>query len=150
MTTDNFCFYLQNRLIQTRQTGGQRYSDTSPFSIPCSHGQPLFIYTSAKDILDDDKLIISHNRSSRPAGGQDHYDGHQHPTLQSRNSMGNGNEGQGNTFHSKVVSGMRSRPSSIHSSPGSSRPCSPQTVSSHPGVHARKLFFLLTGSRAKS
>ncbi len=29
--TDNFCFYLQNRLIQTSQTGGQWYSDTSPF-----------------------------------------------------------------------------------------------------------------------
>jgi hypothetical protein len=27
MTTDNFGFYLQNRLIQTSQTGGQRYSD---------------------------------------------------------------------------------------------------------------------------
>jgi hypothetical protein len=35
MTTDNFCFYLQNRLIQTSHTGGQWYSDTSPFSIPC-------------------------------------------------------------------------------------------------------------------
>ncbi len=35
MTTDNFCFYLLNRLIQTSQTGGQWYSDTSPFSIPC-------------------------------------------------------------------------------------------------------------------
>ncbi len=34
-SADNFCFYLQNRLIQTSQTGGQRYSDTSPFSIPC-------------------------------------------------------------------------------------------------------------------
>jgi hypothetical protein len=34
MTTDNFYFYLQKRLIQTSQTGGQRYSDTSPFSIP--------------------------------------------------------------------------------------------------------------------
>jgi hypothetical protein len=34
MTTDNFCFYLQNSLIQTSQTGGQWYSDTSPFSIP--------------------------------------------------------------------------------------------------------------------
>jgi hypothetical protein len=33
MTTDNFCFYLQNRLVKTSQTG-QRYSDTSPFSIP--------------------------------------------------------------------------------------------------------------------
>jgi len=26
MTTDNFGFYLQNTLIQTSQTGGQRYS----------------------------------------------------------------------------------------------------------------------------
>jgi hypothetical protein len=34
MTTDNFCFYLQTILIQTSQTGGQCYSDTSPFSIP--------------------------------------------------------------------------------------------------------------------
>jgi hypothetical protein len=34
MTTDNFCFYLQNRLIQASQTGGQQYSDTSHFSIP--------------------------------------------------------------------------------------------------------------------
>jgi len=34
MTTDNFCFNLQNRLIQTSQTGGQWYSDTYPFSIP--------------------------------------------------------------------------------------------------------------------
>jgi hypothetical protein len=31
MTTDKLCFYLQNRRIQT---GGQWYSDTSPFSIP--------------------------------------------------------------------------------------------------------------------
>ncbi len=37
MTTDNFCFYMQNRLIQTSQTGGQRYNDTSPFSIPWVH-----------------------------------------------------------------------------------------------------------------
>jgi len=29
-----FCFYLQNRLIQTSEIGGQGYSDTSPFSIP--------------------------------------------------------------------------------------------------------------------
>jgi hypothetical protein len=35
MTTDNFCFYLQNRQIQTSETGGQWYSDTSSFSIPC-------------------------------------------------------------------------------------------------------------------
>jgi hypothetical protein len=31
MTTDNFCFYLQNRLIET---GGQLYSDTSPLVFP--------------------------------------------------------------------------------------------------------------------
>jgi hypothetical protein len=31
---DKFCFDLQNRLIQTSQTGGQQYSDTSLFSIP--------------------------------------------------------------------------------------------------------------------
>jgi hypothetical protein len=34
MTTANFCFHLQNRLIQTSQTGGQQYSDTFSFSIP--------------------------------------------------------------------------------------------------------------------
>jgi hypothetical protein len=39
MTTDNFCFDLQKRLIQTSQTGDQQYSDTSPSSIPCSKEQ---------------------------------------------------------------------------------------------------------------
>ncbi len=34
MTTDNFCFYLQNRQIETSQTGGQQYNDASPWSIP--------------------------------------------------------------------------------------------------------------------
>jgi hypothetical protein len=29
-----FVFYLQNRLFQTSLTGGQQYSDTSPFIIP--------------------------------------------------------------------------------------------------------------------
>ncbi len=49
MTTDNVCFYLQNRLIQTSQTGGQWYSDTSPFSIPwfniekIAHGCPRIL-----------------------------------------------------------------------------------------------------------
>jgi hypothetical protein len=45
MTTDNFGFYLQNRLIQSSQTGGQQYTDTSPFGIPylvqCSAWQLL-------------------------------------------------------------------------------------------------------------
>ena len=34
MTSDNFCFYLQNRLIQTTQTGGQQYNDASPLVFP--------------------------------------------------------------------------------------------------------------------
>jgi hypothetical protein len=42
MTTDSFCFYLQNGLIQTSQTGGQWYSDTSPFSIPCTNALAYF------------------------------------------------------------------------------------------------------------
>jgi hypothetical protein len=37
MTTEMLCFYLQNRLIQTSQTRGQWYNDTSHFSIPCKH-----------------------------------------------------------------------------------------------------------------
>ncbi len=36
-STHILCFYFQNRQIQTSQTGGQQYSDTSPFSIPKSH-----------------------------------------------------------------------------------------------------------------
>jgi hypothetical protein len=35
VTTNNFCFYFQNRVIQTSQRGGQQYSGTSSFSIPC-------------------------------------------------------------------------------------------------------------------
>ena len=34
MRTEIFCFYLQNRLIQTSQTGGQWYSDTSFLVFP--------------------------------------------------------------------------------------------------------------------
>jgi len=45
MTTDNFCFYLQNRLIQTSPTGGQWYSDTSPFNIPCTSLRRILITT---------------------------------------------------------------------------------------------------------
>jgi hypothetical protein len=42
MTTDIFWFYLQSRLIQPSQTGGQQYSDTSPFSIPWPiNGDPI-------------------------------------------------------------------------------------------------------------
>ncbi len=34
MSTDIFFSFLQNRIIKISQTGGQQYSDTSPFSIP--------------------------------------------------------------------------------------------------------------------
>jgi hypothetical protein len=34
MTTDNLSFYLQNRLIQTSQTGGSWYNDTSRLLFP--------------------------------------------------------------------------------------------------------------------
>jgi hypothetical protein len=37
-----FCFYLKNRLIQTRRTGGQWYSDTSPFNIPWKYNKGRF------------------------------------------------------------------------------------------------------------
>jgi hypothetical protein len=34
MTTEIFCFYLQNKLIQNSPIEGQWYSDASPFNIP--------------------------------------------------------------------------------------------------------------------
>ncbi len=46
MTTDNNCVYLQNRLIQTSQTGGQQYSDTSPLVFLLGHS-----FTQAMDKL---------------------------------------------------------------------------------------------------
>jgi hypothetical protein len=46
LTTDIFCFYLQNRRIQNSQTGGQLYSDTSPFSIPCTRKHTLSLLFS--------------------------------------------------------------------------------------------------------
>jgi hypothetical protein len=48
MTTDKFRFYLQNRLIQTSQTGGQRYSDTSPFSIPWCYHRSYHVNVNAR------------------------------------------------------------------------------------------------------
>jgi hypothetical protein len=41
---------LQNRLIQTGQTGGQQYSDTSPFSIPCPSANLFNRSRSAIDV----------------------------------------------------------------------------------------------------
>jgi hypothetical protein len=42
--TYNFYFYLQNRLIQTIQTGGQQYIDTSSFSIPWMNNKVSYQY----------------------------------------------------------------------------------------------------------
>ncbi len=47
-SADNFRFYLQNRLIQTSKTGGQQYSDISPFSIPWLIKQFLVRVVAAK------------------------------------------------------------------------------------------------------
>jgi hypothetical protein len=51
MTTDNFCFDLSNKLIQTSQKGGQQYNDTSPFGISWSHSilQPHSAFPSRLD-----------------------------------------------------------------------------------------------------
>jgi hypothetical protein len=51
MTTDHFCFYSQNRRIQTSQTGGQWYSDTSPFSIPCFGELPQPAWVNKSDLF---------------------------------------------------------------------------------------------------
>ena len=56
LSTDNFCnfcFYLQNRLCQTSQAGGQWYNDTSPFSIPCCRPNVFWRKVEAPIILSD-------------------------------------------------------------------------------------------------
>ncbi len=77
MTTDHVCLYLPNRLIQTSQTEGQRYSDTSPFSIPCLYYNffsPSFILSSCHQLwsqvtphfgvsLTDDSRGLVNNRN---------------------------------------------------------------------------------------
>jgi hypothetical protein len=63
MTIEIFCFYLQNRLIQTSQTGGQRYSDTSPFSIP---------WTSVHFLSESNILIIFCKKSFYEIGSAAH------------------------------------------------------------------------------
>ncbi len=66
MTIDNFCFYLPNRLIQTRKTGGQQYSDTSPFSIPCLKYYILDItLNNLFTIFSDHEISILYSRTSR-------------------------------------------------------------------------------------
>ncbi len=59
MTTHNFSFfYLQPRLIQTSQTGGQRYSDTSPFSIP-------WLVAPAKTQFEKQSLVVCTKQSKQ-------------------------------------------------------------------------------------
>jgi len=62
MTTDNFYFYLQNRLIQVSQTGGQQCSDTSPFSIPWLR---LRLISSTGINHDDDHHMSINNTGHR-------------------------------------------------------------------------------------
>ena len=87
------------------------------------------------------QFVIDQYRSTRgPPGSQDQYESNNgHGNLQRQNSYGTraSTSNQGNSYQSKVVTGMRSRPSSIHSSPGSSRPGSPQTVGNHTGYNSK-------------
>jgi hypothetical protein len=56
MTTDNFCVYLQNRLIQTSQTGDQWYSGIFPLSIPCMYERSSLIALASSD--EEKKVFI--------------------------------------------------------------------------------------------
>ena len=58
MTAVNFCFYLQNRLIQTSQPRGQLYNHTSPFRIPWFLTQKLLQLG----------LLFSNNAVAYPTG----------------------------------------------------------------------------------
>jgi hypothetical protein len=73
MTTDQFCFYLQNRLIQTCQTGGEQYSDTSPLVFPGLGGESCFHLNTQKSKLVKQfyKIIAGGvlDRRQRSAGG---------------------------------------------------------------------------------
>ncbi len=62
MTTDNFCFYLQNRLIQTSQTGGQQYNETSPFSIPWPNNTMETLLSNLEEEEEDkvQKIFLQH------------------------------------------------------------------------------------------
>ncbi len=51
MTADNICFYLQNRLSETSQTGGQRYSGI-PWLL-CSEQIALFNGTAFLHVIQD-------------------------------------------------------------------------------------------------
>jgi hypothetical protein len=56
MTTENFCFYLQHGLIQTSQTGGQQYNDTSHFSIPWPNNTIETLLSNLEEEEEEDKV----------------------------------------------------------------------------------------------
>ncbi len=61
MATDNFCFYLQNRLIQTSQTTGQRYSDTSSIVLPV-HGFKAYACSNiCIELVDEKEMSFAQN-----------------------------------------------------------------------------------------
>ncbi len=66
---DNWqCFYLQNRLIQTSQTGGQWYSVTSPFSIPWTDICPTHCFVDTTMTLSSSQqpIRLFHLVNSKP------------------------------------------------------------------------------------
>ncbi len=65
MTTDNFCFYLQNRQIQTSQAGGQWYNDTFPFSIPWFNVVYFFVSLVWNQLYDNWHFLICKTVSSK-------------------------------------------------------------------------------------
>ncbi len=72
MTTDNFCFYLQNRLFETSQTGGQWYSDIFLFSIPCfspHDGDKKFYNVKTRPGLDIGVIVGNLKKSENTKGG---------------------------------------------------------------------------------
>jgi hypothetical protein len=57
MTIVKFCFYLQNRLLKTSQTGGHQYNDTSLFSIPWLLPNQRYFTTLKRLIMTTTALI---------------------------------------------------------------------------------------------
>ncbi len=71
MTTDKFCFYLQNRLIQTSPTGGHWYSDTFPSSLSCFKNNLQIIFTIiTKFFIILQELTYLHSNLCLCAGSQ--------------------------------------------------------------------------------
>jgi hypothetical protein len=65
VTNENSCFYLQNRIIQTSQTGCEWYNDTSPFSIPWLQYQLLLHKSSMNKVSVVSIEIIAYTKTER-------------------------------------------------------------------------------------